>query len=120
MVNSFSMSLVVRRPRSMTPGPDLRTKLTARPSNGSTVTLRKRAMTSPDQLDALVQRKERRLVGVDADADDEAVEDPAAAADDVEVAVVDRVERAGVDGEAVAQRGAHGVPPVLLRVVGRL
>ena len=51
------------------------------------------------QLDALLLREERRLFRVDADADHEPVEDPAAALDHVEVAAVNGVEHAGVDGD---------------------
>jgi hypothetical protein len=53
-----------------------------------------------DEADTLFQRKHRLLVGVDAHADDQPVEDACRPADDVEMAECDRVERAGVDGGA--------------------
>ncbi len=111
MVNSFSMSLVVRRPRSMTRAPTSRTNVTARPVNGSHRHVGIRLDDRPHQLDALLVVEERLLVRVDADADDEPVEDPAAATDDVEVAEVDGVEGAGVDGEAMAERRGHVEAP---------
>ncbi len=56
----------------------------------------------PQQLDAVRLREKRRLLRIDADADDEPVENAAAAPDHVEVSVVDGVERARVDRDAVA------------------
>src|SRR5213079_1708088 len=50
-----------------------------------------------------VDGEQRLLVRVDADADDELVVQPVAALDDVEVPVVDRVERAGVHRHARTQ-----------------
>ena len=50
-------------------------------------------------LDPLVHREERRLFGVDGNRDEDAVEEPRAARDDVDVAVRQRIEGAGVDSE---------------------
>ena len=50
----------------------------------------------------VVDRQQRRLAGVGEDADDHRVEDARGPLDDVEVAVGDRVERAGVDRDAHA------------------
>ena len=52
----------------------------------------------PDDVDALLHREERRLLGVDEDRDDDPVEQPRAARDDVDVAVRERIEGAGIDG----------------------
>ena len=49
-------------------------------------------------LDPLVHREQRRLLGVDQDRDDDAIEQPRAARDDVDVAVGQRIERARIDG----------------------
>ena len=83
--------------------PASRTNRTASPVKGCTSTLLNSLTTPRNKLHALVDGEERRLVGVDADADDEPVEQLAAAPDDVEVPEVDRVERAGVDGDTRAQ-----------------
>ena len=50
-------------------------------------------------LDALGHREERRLLGVDEDRDDDAIEEPRAARDDVDVAVGQRVERTRINGK---------------------
>ena len=44
-------------------------------------------------------REQRRLLGVDENRDDDAVEQPRAARDDVDVSVGQRIERARVDGQ---------------------
>ena len=48
-------------------------------------------------LDALVHREERCLFRVDENRDDDAVEQAGAAGDDVDVAVGQRIEGAGID-----------------------
>ena len=53
----------------------------------------------PRDLDPLVDREERRLLGVHEDRHDDAVEQPRAAQDDVDVAVGQRIERAGINGD---------------------
>ena len=50
-------------------------------------------------VDALRHREERRLLHVDQDRDDDAIEEARAALDDVDVAVGQRIERAGIDGD---------------------
>jgi hypothetical protein len=59
----------------------------------------------------LLRLEQRRLVRVDADADDELVEQPVAALDHVEVPQVDGVERAGVDGDALVEGLGHRSSP---------
>ena len=54
-----------------------------------------------DDRDPRIDREQRRLARVGEDAHDHAIEDRQRAADDVEMSVRDRVERAGVD------RGRH-------------
>ena len=61
------------------------------------------------QRDALVDREERLLVGVDPDRHDQMVEQRPAAADDVEVPQRERVERAGEDGGPRGVGGRGGV-----------
>ncbi len=56
-----------------------------------------------DEIGALLDREDRRLAGMDADADDQPVADDGRLADDVDMAVGERVERAGVDGDAHGQ-----------------
>ena len=94
------------QPADHEPRPDRpRTKRTASPSNVCTSTFRVRLRHRLEQLDPLLDAEERRLVRVDADADDEPVAQLAAALDDVQVAEVDRVEHAGVHGLAGGKRG---------------
>src|SRR5262249_48056853 len=66
----------------------------------------------PHQLDALVKREKWRLLRVVADADDEAVEQPAAARGDVEGAGVNGGGRARGDGETGTQCRSHEAPHV--------
>ena len=58
----------------------------------------------PGHLDALVDVEERRLVDVDADADDEVIEEQPAPLDHVEMTERDRVEGPGEDGRAIRMR----------------
>ncbi len=62
------------------------------------------------QLDPLLDVEQRLLVGIDADADHEVLEEQAATTDHVEVAQRERVERPGEDGRARWVRRAwfHG------------
>ena len=53
-----------------------------------------------DHRHALVDREERRLVGVDEDGDDNPIEDRTGALDDVDVAAGERIEGPGKDGDA--------------------
>jgi hypothetical protein len=55
-----------------------------------------------DELDAFLEREHGALAGIDGDADDQAVNEPGGAGDDVHVAVGDRVEGAGVDAHEAA------------------
>ena len=52
------------------------------------------------QLHPLLQREQRPLAGVDRDADHQLVQQPRGAGDDVEMAVGDRIERAGIQPDA--------------------
>ena len=52
------------------------------------------------KFDPLLQRKERRLVGIRGDADDDAVEYAGRAPHQVLVTIGDRIEGAGIDGDA--------------------
>ena len=101
MPNSYSMSESVRRPRRITRAPIFRTNWTVNPSNDSHRDVGKRLEHVPGHLDALVDVEERRLVDVDADADDQVIEKEPAALDHVEMTERDRVERAGEDGRAI-------------------
>ena len=98
---SISKSLMARRPRTMEPAPRARQKSTVRPSKEAT-SIAGRASRRPregvaDDPDPRLDGEQRRLARVREDADDDRVEDDRGAADDVEVAVGDRVERARVD-----------------------
>ena len=57
-----------------------------------------------DEFDPLLVDKKWFLFGIDADADDEPVEESAPAADHVHMAEMNRVERPGVDGNARVER----------------
>ena len=65
-----------------------------------------------DELHPFGQRKDGLLFRVDANADDDRVEDSAGPLDDVEMTEGDRVERSGVDGGAavggVLDHGGEG------------
>ena len=61
----------------------------------------KRPHDLPRHLDSLFDVEERRLVEIDADADDQMVEEEPAAADHVEMTERDRVERAREYGRAI-------------------
>ena len=52
----------------------------------------------PSDLDPFVHREQRRLFRVHEHRDDDAIEEPRAARDDVDVPVGERVERPGIDG----------------------
>ncbi len=71
------------------------------PPNGSTSMFRKVRDDGADEVDALLPCEERRLFGIVADADDQPVEEPTAAAHHVEMAEVRGIEDAGVDGQAL-------------------
>src|ERR1019366_1581668 len=59
-----------------------------------------------EQLDALALGEELRVFRVVADGDDEPIDKPSAALDDVEMPEVDRIEDAGIDRDAFG--GDHG------------
>lgn len=63
----------------------------------------------PDEFGPLGRVEQGGLVRVDADPDDQPVEQPGRPADHVQVAVVDRVEGAGVNGHPGRERLRHGV-----------
>ena len=96
--NSCSKSDTTRRPRTTMRAFSLRMKSTRRPAERLHDDLRLVPEDRADHAEALLDREERRLVGVDEDRDEHAVEDVAAAADEVDVAVRHGVERARVDG----------------------
>ena len=85
--------------------PTLRAKSTSSVSNGSTsITMPFAVAIARDlglhQFDALLQREQRALAGVDRHADHQLVEQPRGAGDHVEMAVGDRIERAGIQADA--------------------
>ena len=62
-----------------------------------------------DHLLPLLRREQRLLLDVDADADDQPVEEPARPLHHVQMAEGDRVEGAGIDGDAGRKLGiGHG------------
>ena len=97
--NSNSKSDTARSPRTTTVPSCWRAKSTVRPGIALHLDVRQVGSTAR-QLDALVEREHRRLVGVGGDRDDHAVEDAGGAAHQVLVAVGDRIEGARVDGVA--------------------
>jgi len=65
----------------------------------------------PDHVQAVVEGEEFAFFGVDADGDDDFVEEPDSAADDVEVAVGNGIELAWEDGDTGACGVSHVLPP---------
>lgn len=62
--------------------------------------IRKTGGRASDQLAAFLGGEPGRFLRIDADGDDQAVEEAAGALDDVKVAEGDRVERTGINGES--------------------
>ena len=87
--------------------PTSRAKPTSSPSKGRTsITVAgavgDRRDLGADQIDPLLEREQRALADVDRDADHQPVQHPGGPADDVEMAVGDRVEGAGIDADVLA------------------
>ena len=106
--NSHSKSAITRRPFTIVREPCLRAKSTTSSLKTSTTTFVDVGERVLDERDALLDGERRLLVvRVADDADDDRVEDRGRAADHVDVAQRDGVERAGVDCDDRAAVG-HG------------
>ena len=91
------MSVSDRTPRMITRAPTLADELHGQAVELSHVDVAEFLGHLADQLDTLIAREQRLLVDIEADADDQFVDEPAAPLDHVEMAQRDRIERAGVD-----------------------
>ena len=104
--NSYSKSLTARRPRTTIEAPDLPCANSASsPSNDSNETRGSSPTVGAEHRQPLLHREERLLRRVDGDGDDHPVGQGQAPADQVLVALRRRIERAGVDRDAVMGRG---------------
>ena len=108
--NSYSMSPVVRRPRSSTRASDLAGENHCQLVERLDVHVGQLRDQVSNQRHPFLQGEKGRFAGVDADTDHQAVEEKAAATDHIEVAEGDRVEHAGVDCASPLGWECHRIP----------
>ena len=111
IVSSAAMSVIGRTPRTMIRAPHCLTNVTARPLKVRISTFSRWAVASRISCVPLLGGEQRLLLDVHADADDQPVEQPARPLHHVEMAERDRVERAGIDGDAGRELGLVIVDP---------
>ena len=110
---SYSKSLTARRPRMSSCAPTSRAKSTSRPLKLSHLDARLAVeQRRANELDALLDGEQRLLRRVGRDGDDEPVDELEAAVHEIFVSARDRIEAAGVDGDAHGREkglGSRGV-----------
>ena len=107
--NSYSKSEIARRPLTIAFAPLRACELDQQVGNDLDLDVREVRGGGVEEVATLLRGEQRLLLAhrVVDDADDDLVEDPRGAADDVEVAVGDRVVAARADRD----RAAHDWPP---------
>ena len=107
MVNSASMSVSVRNPRSIIDAPQDRTNDTAKPFEALHVDIFQRLEHGARHRQSLVRRKQRLFFRVDTDAHSHLFEHARPAANNVLVSQRQRIEAADVYGVPSAQYLSH-------------
>ena len=109
IVNSAAMSVIGRTPRTMIRAPHCLTNSTASPVKVRISTFSRWAVASRINSAPLFGREQRLLLDVHAHAHDQPVEQPARPLHHVQMPERDRVEGAGIDGDARRRLGiGHG------------